>query len=497
MAKSKMDRRNFLKMAALTATSAALASCAAPATTANPPAQAPAANTAAPAAISAPAATAVPVVNTPVPAPTNPPAKAPVTIKWWDFPRSWAGAGSAEKPNAWNEDLVKQYMTENPNVTIEFTGVSWGDGPQKLDVALTADQGPDVMYGYPALFGKMLSLNVLQDITSYISVMPKDDYNDFYEAAWKFATNQGKVYAFPWYYGTEGEWAINTTIVKEAGAEDLLPKAPDFTWTPDQMVALYQKCTFKRATGDQVWGTVIYTSDPQGINLWPYWSYPYMYGASLYSEQDRKSDFGSDAGVKAFQLLYDLVNKYKVAPPGAAGLTSDNLTELWNRKQDTVIVSGGVELMTGLQKAIDAGTIQAPFEVLPVLPPVEKGQQQKVSGAIGVMMDFAQKDTSKIDEVIKFSEWLTNAKNMEVFGQLSKLCARKSTTQKLSGDDPLTKWRIEYVMPNMAAYSKDPADIKIDDAWMQALQAMYDGKQAPEAAAKAFQDEANKLLQGA
>jgi multiple sugar transport system substrate-binding protein len=496
MAKSKMDRRSFLKIAALTATSSALASCGAPATV-NPPTQAPAANNAAPAATSAPVATAVPVVNTPVPAPTNPPAKAPVTIKWWDFPRSWAGAGSSEKPNVWNEDLVKQYMAENPNVTVEFTGVSWGDGPQKLDVALTADQGPDVMYGYPALFGKMLSLNVLQDITSYVSLMSKDDYNDFYEAGWKFATSQGKVYAFPWYYGTEGEWAINTTIVKEAGAENLLPKAPDYAWTPDQMLELYKKCTFKRANGEQVWGTVITTSDPQGINLWPLWSFPYMYGAELYSEQNRKSDFGSEAGVKSFQLLFDLVDKYKVAPPGAAGLTGDNMNELWNRKQDTVRVSSGVEIMNGLQKAIDAGTIQAPFEVMPVLPPVEKGQKQKVSGAIGVMMVFAQKDSSKIDEVIKFTEWLTNAKNMEVFGQLSKLCARQSTTQKLSGDDPLTKWRLQYVMPNMASYSKDPADIKIDDAWMQALQAMYDGKQTPEAAAKAFQDEANSLLQGA
>jgi|GEM_PF-6204094 len=496
MSTMKMNRRNFIKLAALTATSTALASCGAPATV-SAPTQAPAANTPVPAATNAPAATTAPVENTPVPAPTQPPAKASVTLKWWDFPRSWAGAGSAEKPNAWNEDLVKQYTAENPNVTIEFTGVSWSDGPQKLDVALTADQGPDVMYGYPALFGKMLSLNVLQDITNYVSLMPKDDYNDFYEAGWKFVSNQGKIFGFPWYYGTEGEWAINTTIVKEAGAEDLLPKAPDFAWTPDQMLELYKKCTFKRANGDQVWGTVVYTSDPQGINLWPYWSFPYMYGAILYSEQDRKSDFGSEAGVKSFQLLYDLVNKYKVAPPGAAGLTSDNLNELWNRKQDTVRVSSGVEIMNGLKTAIEAGTIQAPFEVLPVLPPVEKGQQQKVSGAVGVMMVFAQKDSSKSDEVFKFAEWLTNAKNMEVFNQLSKLCARKSTTAKMSGDDPLTKWRIQYVLPNMASYSKAPEDIKIDDAWMQALQAMYDGKQTPEAAAKAFQDEANKLLQGA
>ena len=85
---------------------------------------------------------------------------------------------------------------------------------------------------------------------------------------------------------------------------------------------------------------------------------------------------------------------------------------------------------------------------------------------------------------------------MEVFATLSKLCARKSTTTKMSGDDPLTKWRIEYVLPNMAAYSKAPEDLKIDSAWMQALQAMFDKKQTPAEAAKSFQDAANQLLQG-
>jgi ABC-type glycerol-3-phosphate transport system substrate-binding protein len=352
------------------------------------------------------------------------------------------------------------------------------------------------MYGYPALFGKNLSLNVLQDITNNVALMKPDDYNDFFEAGWNFVTSQGKKYAFPWYYGTEGEWAINTTIVKEAKAEDLLPKAPDFAWTPEQMLELYKKCTFKRANGDQVWGTVLWASEQQGINLWPLWSFPYIYGAILYDENARKSDFGSDAGVKSFQLMYDMVTKDKVSPPGTAGLTPDNINELWNRKQDAVRVSSGVDIMNGLKKALEAGTIQAPFEVLPVLPPVEAGQKQKVSGGIGVQMIFAQKDSTKADEAFKFTEWLTSPENMLVFKQLSNLCARKSTTAKMAGDDPLTKWRIDYVLPNMASYSKAPEDIKIDDAWMQALQSMFDGKMTPAVAAKSFQDEANKLLSG-
>jgi ABC-type glycerol-3-phosphate transport system substrate-binding protein len=425
---------------------------------------------------------------------TEAPNKAEVALKWWDFPRSWAKGGTAENPNAWNNDLVKQYMAENANIKMEFTSISWTDGPQKLDAALAADQGPDAMYGYPALFGKMLALKVLNPIDDFVATMKKEDVDDYYDVAWKFVSVNGKKMGFPWYYGTEGEWGINTSIVAEAKAEDLVPKTPSFSWTPEEFLALAQKCTFKRANGDQVWGTVIHCSEVEGINLYPYWSYPYMFGLRLYDEVARKSDFGSEVGVKAFQFMYDLVNKYKVAPPGAAGLTPDNMNELWNRKQDVIRVSNAVDIMNGIEQGLKAGTIQAPFEVIPVLPPVEKGKQVLVSGAVGPMMPFASKDTNISLEATKFLAWLTNAKNMEVFSTLSKLCARKSTTAKMSGDDPLTKWRVEYVLPNMAAYSKAPEDLKIDSAWMQSLQAMFDNKQSPAEAAKGFQDAANKLL---
>jgi multiple sugar transport system substrate-binding protein len=487
MQEKKMSRRNFLKVSAVAAAGSALAACApaaAPATEAPKPAE---------------QATAAPAeqkpADTAVPEPTKEPAKEQVTVKWWDFPRGWATGGSAEKPNAWNESLVQAYMQETPNVKMEFTSISWADGPQKLDAALAADQGPDAMYGYPALFGKMLSLKVLQPVDDYLATLDKADVDDFYDVAWKFVTVDGKRMGFPWYYGTEGEWGINTSIVAEQKAEDLIPKGPSFGWTPDQYLAFLQKMTFKRGS-DQVWGTVIHCSEQEGINLYPYWSYPYMYGLRLYDENARKSEFGSEPGVKAFQFMYDLVNKYKVAPPGAAGLTGENMNDLWNRKQMVVRVSNAVDIMNGIKAAIEAGTIQAPFEVIPVLPPVEEGKPQLVSGAVGPMMPFANKNATVSTEAVKFLHYLTNAKNMEVFANLSKLCARKSTTTKMSGDDPLTKWRVEYVLPNMAAYSKAPEDLKIDSAWMQALQAMFDDKMKPAEAAQSFQDEANKLLGG-
>jgi len=465
MQQQHLSRRSFLQLAAIGTTATALAAC-----------------VAAPAGQSQGGGGA---------------AQSKVTIKWWDFPRGWAPPGTTEAPNAWNEEIAKKYMAENPNVTIEFTGVSWGDGPQKLDVALAANEGPNIMYGYPALFGKMLSLDALAPIDDFVATLDEKDVKDFFQPAWDFATVNGKKWAWPWYYSSEGEWAINTTIVEEAGAKDLLPKAPEYKWTPEEMLALAQKCTFKRANGEEVWGLGLWTNETQGINLWPLWSFAYMFGAKLYDEQARKSDFGGELGTKALQFMYDLVEKYKVAQPGTAGLTGDNVNELWNRKQLAIRISGGVEVLIGLKKAIEAGTIQGPFEVLPVEPPTAQGLPVRTNGGIGVQMVFKQDDPAKQQEVMKFAHWLTNADNMKIIGSLTPLTARQSTTQALAKDDPVTQWRVKYILPTMASYSKAPEDFKIDDAWMQALQSMFAKERTPPVAAQWFEDQANQLLKKA
>ena len=418
----------------------------------------------------------------------------PVLLRWWDFPRGWAPPGSAEEPNAWNEGLAEQYMAENPNITMEFTGVSWSDGPQKLDVALAAGDPPNVMYGYPALFGKMLSVGALAPIDSYLATVDEADLADFFEPAWDFATVEGKRYAWPWYYGSEGEWAINMTIAQEAGADDLAPQPPEYGWTPEEFLALAQKCTFDR-DGTQVWGAYMYSNEMQGINLWPLWSFAYMFGANLYDEMSETCTFGGDEGVTAFQYMYDLVEKHKVAPPGAAGLTGGDGFELWSRKELATRTSGGVEQVIGIETAIEEGTIEGPFEVLPVLPPALEGLPVRTNGGIGVQMVFKPDDPLVLNEAIKFGQYLTNPDQLAIIGNLTPLCARKSVTEELGAGDPVTQWRIEHVLPTMASYSKHPQDFKIDDAWMQALQAMFGGEKAPEEAAGWFQDEANRLLQ--
>lgn len=477
----KLSRRSLLRaatQAAVVGTGASiLAACAPPA----------------PAAPAAPSTSSTPAAGEPTVAPvTAPDATGKTVIKWWDMPRGWAPPGTPEKPNTWNEDVAKQFMDKNPDVSIEFTTLPWGDAIQKLDVAVAAGDPPDMQYGYPALFGKYVAADVLQPIDEYFNLMSQEDRDDFFEPSLDFVTVNGKKMAWPWYYSSEGEWVINTTLVAEAKAEDLLPKAPDFAWTPEQFIELAKKLTFTRGS-DQIWGTYVAANEKQGIDLYPFWAYPYMFGAKLYDEATRKSDFGGEAGVKAFQLMYDVVNTHKVAPPGAAGLTRDNMSELWNRQQLGIYPTNGIDIIAGIKAGLESGTIKGPFETLPVQPPVSEGLPVRTNGATGVQMIF-KTDDARREGAMKLAEFVTSKDNLKIFQYLTKLCARKSTTELLAKDDPVSQWRIKYILPTMANYSKAPEDIKIDDAWMQTVQSMYTDEKAPADAAKSFETDANKIL---
>ena len=420
-----------------------------------------------------------------------------ITIQWWDFPRGWATAEGASNPNAWNEQLAQRYMEENPNVVIEFTPISWEEGPRKLDVALIAGEGPDVMYGYPALFGRMLSLDVLAPVDSKLEMMGAEDVADYFPAAIDFTSVEGQHWAFPWYYNAEGEWAINVSLAEEAGALDLIPEGPVYSWTPEDVLALAQQCTFTRDNGEQVWGIGFSTNQEVGIDIWPTWSFARMFGADLYDPNAAVSNFVDTGGVDAFQYMYDLVETYKVAPPGTGGMTSEDLGDLWNRKQLCIRISGGVEIANGIEAAIEAGTIEAPFDVLPVLPPAADGIPVRVAGGVGVQMVFDNGDAERTAAALDFAAWLTSSENLEVFQYLSPLTARISTTEKLGENDPITGWRVENVLPSLASYSKHAQDLAISDAWMAALQSLYAGERTPADAAQWFQDEANRLLQEA
>ena len=420
-------------------------------------------------------------------------AQGQVTINWWDMPRAWAPPGTNENPNAWNELMIETYEELHPNVTIEFTPISWGEGPQKIKIGVIAGQAPDLAYLFPSLFGEILNLGGLAPINDYLD---DESRADFVEPALEFAsTPDGQIWGWPWFFGAEGEWAVNLSVVEEAGAMDLVPEGPNYSWTKDEFLELAQACTFTRENGERVWGNAIATSTNSPIDIWPTWTYAWMFGATLYDPSAGVSNFASEGGAEALQFMYDLVNTYEVAPPGAAGLTNDDIAELWDRKQLCIATGLGVDRSEAVRVGLEAGSIEGPFDTIPVLPPVVEGEELRIGGGVGVIAVFDNGDDRRLEAAMEFAAWLTNSENLEVMDSLTGTTPRSSTTEVLSANNPVTQWRIANTLPQMYPYSKHPGDGELSRAWMQALQAMFAGERSPEETAVWFEQESNRILQ--
>jgi multiple sugar transport system substrate-binding protein len=113
MEKKRLSRRDFLRMSAITAAGAALASCA-PRVTPEPEGEA--------------------VTDTPAP-------MEPVVLNYW-LPSGETEEGSWAQHDEW----AQQYDEQNPNVSFEFGGPGWDDYWTKLPLEIASGTGPDLFW---------------------------------------------------------------------------------------------------------------------------------------------------------------------------------------------------------------------------------------------------------------------------------------------------------------------------------------------------------------
>ncbi|MGQ9680912.1 MAG: extracellular solute-binding protein [Anaerolineae bacterium] len=487
MESRRLNRRVLLRSSLMAAGAALLASC-----------QRPATPTALPAPTQAPAETAVPPTTAPPPTAQPEPAPAkPVTISFWDFPRNLP-AGTDQIP--WMEqEFVAPFNKVYPHITVELTALDWASGAQKLDVALAAGDPPDIVSTYFALFAKILALDVIEPIDDYLAEMDAEDVADFYEAVWKAHTVDGHVMQWPYSFTTSGEWLVNKSVARDAGAIDLLPKAPDYGWTPDQFVEFGRQVITLKRDDRQAYALMLHLNEQIGIAIWSLMSLGVAFGAELCDFATGRSEYGNEKGVRAMQFIYDLVEKHKVAPPGPQGLTGAHMIDEWWANRIACRLGDIDVVIQEAKVAAEKGTIEfSDQDLLPVLPIVEQGETLRVIGGSGGYSIFKQKDTDRLKAAMALGRFLTSREIIEMTARAgyNKITPRKSVTDKLAAGDPVVEWRIKYVFPNVTLVSRHPETMKIWDAWMHALQAMFTGSLSPAKAAKSFEDEVNKIVRG-
>jgi len=161
------------------------------------------------------------------------------TITVWDFPRP-------PQIEEWQMQLFADFEAKYPGVNVEYTKLSWGDGTRKLDIAVAANNPPDLAGSLPV--PAYITQGVLEPLNPYLS---ESDWADFYEGMLSSLTYDGNLYALPW-YAVFGSVYLNLDIFEERGV-----KPPqNGTWTYEEFIEAAKQLTFDRNGNgrNDVWG---------------------------------------------------------------------------------------------------------------------------------------------------------------------------------------------------------------------------------------------------
>ncbi|MGB2696808.1 MAG: extracellular solute-binding protein, partial [Candidatus Zixiibacteriota bacterium] len=65
------------------------------------------------------------------------------------------------------EDLIKQFESENPDIEVKLTDLTWSDGHEKIVVAFSSNTAPDVLELGSDWVPEFSSQGVLLNVTEY------------------------------------------------------------------------------------------------------------------------------------------------------------------------------------------------------------------------------------------------------------------------------------------------------------------------------------------
>ena len=254
---------------------------------------------------------APPVVAPPAAAPTAAPTKAPVvkkpvTIKaahYFDPLQSPAAQANLD----WLNSVIDGFKKENPGIEVELEYFVWDQIDNRMILDQQAGVAHDFTFSSPQLMPKHLQIDDFLDLSPYISQWSAQEREDFsWSPVWNKSRQGDAQIGVPAGVHTRAVF-YRRDLFEEAGLD---PDKPPETWEECLEAA-------KALTKDGQWGLGMYFG-PTRANMEIYFApFVWHYGGLLWDPETKKATFASEAGVKAAQLVYDLVFTHKVTPESA------------------------------------------------------------------------------------------------------------------------------------------------------------------------------------
>ncbi|AJY75169.1 ABC transporter substrate-binding protein [Paenibacillus beijingensis] len=374
-----------------------------------------------------------------------------------------------------NENLVKMFNESQDEIVVkaEYQG-SYDEQNAKAQAAFAAGNAPDVWQNEISFIGVFAQSGMTQDLTAFAE-KDKLDLNDFNPGLMGNSYVDGKLYGLPYLRSTPLLY-FNKTLLKEAGLDPNGPK----NWQEFEDYA--RKLTVK----DKRVGI---TLPP---DIWFYEAFVAQGGGKMISEDGKKAEFNSAAGIDPLKLWLKMKNEGIISMPTTDDKGALAKTDFQNQRS-AMLFSSTADLTKQMQVAQENG-----FELGAAFMPAGK-QYGVPTGGCNLVMS-AKLPQEKQEAAWKFIKWMTE-KEQTIYassytGYLpSRLSAVDSDEmKKLYEEKPLFKIAVDQLQygrprPMLKVYPEIAKNI-VDEI----SRAVVDPSVTAEAALGEAASKADKLL---
>lgn len=135
-----------------------------------------------------------------------------ITLKFWDNQQTESGLSQ------YQQEAVKRFETENPNIKVEVTTIPYPEYQQRLLTAVQGGNAPDVSTLDQIWIGAFAKAG---------AIVPLDDQakaaglsvDTFFRGAWDSANFEGKLWGVPFNVDVWSFSFVNNALLKEAGVD--------------------------------------------------------------------------------------------------------------------------------------------------------------------------------------------------------------------------------------------------------------------------------------
>ena len=285
-------------------------------------------------------------------------------IIWAHFP--WNYTGTFDTEAEWVESIIAKLHEQYPNVNVEFESIPWDNWQAKISTGIASGTGPDI-FG----FGSWIAANYKDYLYPIDDFLSPEDLADFLPSALDAGKVDGDIYVWPWMH--QGvNLIVNLDLCAERGVE--LPDNPEGDWTLEEFLSACDKLTFDRDGNGKI---DVYAFPLYGVDTnvnWGMTSILGNFGGELFSEDKLWAASDNPENLAALEFILQLQDEFQYSPPGAAGLSRDECSQMFINGQIAMGLNTG-DFSSALTRAVNEGQIDEPFEFRYMQFPVVPGRE--------------------------------------------------------------------------------------------------------------------------